>query len=247
MSQLSFGSGSMFAVPVSGISDQTPVQFGTLQDISVDFAFTMKDLMGQFQFPVASARSSGKITGKAKTANFSARMFNLVFGSTITSTGQTNASVTEAGAVPASTPYTVTAANSATFATDLGVVYASTGKAFAKVASGPTVGQYSVSASGVYTFAAADTGVAVLLNYTYTSATGNKIAISNQLAGQQPTVKLVLNEGYNSQFLEMELNAVIFSKLSLDFKNEDWTVPELDFSVFADAANNIGSFSLATA
>ena len=246
MSQLSFGSGNVFAVPVSGISDQTPVQFGTLQDVSVDFSFTMKDLMGQYQFPVATARSAGKITGKAKTANFSARMFNLVFGSAVTNTGQTNVSATEAGAVPATNPYTVTAANSATFVTDLGVVYASTGKAFAKVTSGPTVGQYSVNA-GVYTFAAADEGAAVLLNYTYTSTTGNKIAISNQLAGQQPTVKLVLNEGYNSQFLEMELNAVIFSKLSLDFKNEDWTVPELDFSVFADAANNIGSFSLATA
>ncbi len=244
--QVSFGSGSVFAVPISGLADSTPVQFGTLQDISVDFSFTMKDLMGQYQLPVASARSSGKITGKAKVGSFSARLFNLVFGSTITSTGQTNTSVAEAGAVPGSAAYTVTAANSATFVTDLGVVYAATGKAFAKVASAPTQGQYSVAA-GVYTFAAADSGAAVLLNYTYTTNTGNKIAISNQLAGQQPTVKLVLSEGYNAQLTEMELNAVIFSKLSLDFKNEDWTVPELDFSVFADAANNIGSFSLATA
>ena len=245
MAQLSFGSGNVFAVPVSGLTDQTPVQFGTLQDVSFDFSFTMKDLMGQYQFPVATARSAGKITGKAKYANFSARSFNLVFGATVTNAGQNNVSATEAGAVPASTTYTVTAANSATFVTDLGVLYASTGRAFAKVASAPAAGQYSVSA-GVYTFAAADASAAVLLNYTYTTMTGNKIAISNQLAGVQPTVKLVLNEGYNSQFTEIELNSVIFSKLALGFKNEDWTVPELDFSVFADAANNIGSFSLVT-
>ena len=246
MPQLSFGSGNVFAVPVSGLSDLTPVQFGTLQDVSLDFTFTMKDLMGQYQFPVASARAAGKITGKAKYANFSARSFNLVFGCTVTSAGQNNVSATEAGAVPGASTYTVTVANSATFATDLGVLYANTGKAFAKVASAPTSGQYSVAA-GVYTFAAADAGAAVLLSYSYTTNTGNKIALSNQLAGQQPTVKLILNQGYNSQFTEIELNAVIFSKLSLGFKNEDWTVPELDFSVFADAANNIGSFSLPTA
>ncbi len=246
MPQLSFGSGNAFAVPLSGLNDQTPVQFGTLQDVSLDFAFTTKDLMGQYQFPVATARSMGKITGKAKYANFSARSFNLVFGGTITSAGQNNVAATESGAVPAGSGYTVTAANSATFVTDLGVLYAATGKAFAKVASAPASGQYSVTA-GVYTFAAADAGAAVLLNYTYTSVTGNKIAISNQLAGLQPTCKLVLSQGYNSQFTEIELNAVIFSKLALDFKNEDWTVPEIDFSVFADAANNIGSISLPTA
>ena len=43
-----------------------------------------------------------------------------------------------------------------------------------EVASGPTTGQYSVSA-GVYTFAAADTLLGVLISYTY------KIAFS---AGQ---------------------------------------------------------------
>jgi hypothetical protein len=246
MAQLSFGSGNVFAVPVSGLTDMTPVQFGTLQDVSLDFSFTMKDLMGQYQFPVATARSAGKITGKAKYANFSARSFNLVFGATVTSAGQNNVSATEAGAIPATTTYTVTAANSATFVSDLGVVYAATGRAFAKVGTAPAAGQYSVAA-GVYTFAAADASAAVLLNYTYTTNTGNKIAISNQLAGQQPTCKLVLSQGYNSQFTEIELNAVVFSKLALDFKNEDWTVPELDFSVFADAANNIGSFSLPTA
>ena len=244
--QFSFGSGNVFAVPVTGISDPTPIQFGTLQDTSVDFDFSTKDLMGQYQMPVAVARSSAKVTGKAKMAAFSARLFNTVFGGTITTGSMVNLSATEAGMVPASSTYTVTAANSATFATDLGVIYASTGKAFTKVSSSPASGQYMVSA-GVYTFSSTDASATVLLNYTYTTSTGNKLAISNQLMGVQPVCKLVLSQGYNGQNIELELNSVIFSKLSLDFKNENWTVPELDFSVFADSANNIGSISMLTA
>ena len=49
---------------------------------------------------------------------------------------------------------------------DLGVVYSSTGTAFAPVAAAPAAGQYAVS-GGVYTFAAADAGQAVALSYGY--------------------------------------------------------------------------------
>ncbi|MGH6974245.1 MAG: hypothetical protein ACRED6_06425 [Stellaceae bacterium] len=80
--------------------------------------------------------------------------------------GQLATSYGEAGTVPASSPYTVSAANAATFADDYGVVYAATGLPLAKVAAGPAAGQYSESA-GIYTFASADAGKAVLLSYTY--------------------------------------------------------------------------------
>ena len=128
---LSFGSGNVYAIPSTG--DLTPVQFGVLQDVSVDFAFTNKELMGQNQFAVAVARASGKITGKAKAATFSARAFNLVFGAIVTPTTQNNVSAGEAATVPAATTYICTAANAATFLQDLGVIYANTGKAFTKV------------------------------------------------------------------------------------------------------------------
>ena len=51
--QFSFGSGLMFGTR-SDIANATPIQFGTLQDISLDFSFSNKDLMGQYQIPVAS-------------------------------------------------------------------------------------------------------------------------------------------------------------------------------------------------
>jgi hypothetical protein len=72
----------------------------------------------------------------------------------------------EAATVPANPgPYTVQTVES--FVSDQGVKYASSGIALAKVTGVPALGQYSVSATGLYTFAAADQGVAVLLSYAY--------------------------------------------------------------------------------
>lgn len=51
-----------------------------------------------------------------------------------------------------------------TWLTDVGVTYAS-GTALARVSGAPSVGQYAVTTSGAYTFAAADYGAAILLSY----------------------------------------------------------------------------------
>ena len=144
--------------------------------------------------------------------------------------------------MPASGPFTVSAVNAATFLDDLGVTYAATGLSLTRVASAPTQGQYSVAA-GVYTFASTDEGAAVQLNYLYTSATGSKLVLTNQLMGQGPTFKIRLFQTYNGRNAVYEFNQAQSTKLSLDFKNEDWTVPELDFSLFTDASNTLGTIS----
>lgn len=75
------------------------------------------------------------------------------------------------GAEPASVPATpgpYTVQTIETYLSDLGVKYASSNLPLAKVASAPIAGQYSVdNNTGIYTFAAADQGVAVLLSYAY--------------------------------------------------------------------------------
>ena len=73
----------------------------------------------------------------------------------------------EAQSVPTSPgPYALTAiAPYGPWANDLGVTYAN-GTALTAVTGTPAVGQYSV-AGGVYTFAAADAGAAVLLSYGF--------------------------------------------------------------------------------
>jgi hypothetical protein len=73
----------------------------------------------------------------------------------------------EAATVPG-TPYQVTAGQPfGRFLSSVSVTRQSDGTALTKVASGPTAGQYSVDANGLYTFAAADTGLAVYLSYAY--------------------------------------------------------------------------------
>ena len=243
--QFSFGSGQMFGTR-SDVANATPVQFGTLQDISLDFSFTNKDLTGQYQLPVATARGAAKLTGKAKFARIDPAAFSdLFFGQSRTLNTSDAISSGEAAAVPASAPYTVSAANAATWLADLGVTYAASGLSLTYVASAPMTGQYTV-ASGVYTFGSGDEGAAVQLNYLYTTASGSKLVLTNQLMGQGPTFKLRLFNTYNGRNAIYEFNQAMSSKLSLDFKNEDWTVPELDFSLFTDASNTLGTISFSS-
>lgn len=69
------------------------------------------------------------------------------------------------------TPYQVQALQAlGTFYSDAGVSYVSSGAALTKVTSNPAVGQYTVSATGLYTFAAADTAVSLSLAYAYLPA-----------------------------------------------------------------------------
>jgi hypothetical protein len=247
--QLAFGAGALWGnrtdVTGSGIG---PDQFGILQEIGIDIDWQVKELWGQNQFPVDIARGQGKITGKAKFARiFGAVYGDLFFGQT-PATGQLTIAENEAAAVPAATPYTVNVANAATFIDDLGVYYAATGQRFTRVTTAANEGEYSVNlATGIYTFAAADAGAAVLVSYAYTVATGRKIVITNQVMGFTPvfaatfyTVKATQGA---SAGLSLRLNACTATKLSLPTKIDDYEIQEFDFSAFADASGTIGTLS----
>ncbi|WP_044561270.1 hypothetical protein [Azospirillum sp. B4] len=243
MPQYSFGAGSLFGTP-TGVANATPVQFGTLQSVSVDIDFTLKELYGQNQFPVSVARGQAKIQGKAKTGQIQGALFNSLFFGGTSTIGQQLVALNEAASVPASTPYTVTVANSTGFQADQGVVFAATGVPLARVASAPATGQYSVS-GGIYTFAAADTGAALLISYGYTSATGGTVTtISNQLQGVAPTFSCVLTTPFGGQNFVLTLNACTSNKLQLATKQGDYMQPEFDFMAFADASGTVGKLSV---
>jgi len=238
-----FGSGFLFGVPVGGnqAPNPTPVQFGTLQEVSLDISADIKELYGQNQFADDIAVGKRKVTGKAKLGRINGILLNqLLFGATST-VGSVKYARDEAGTIPASTPWTVTATNSATFGEDLGVKYAATGVSLTKVASGPTTGQYSVAA-GVYTFAAADTGLGVRMSYSYDPAsqtTGTTVPVSNQPMGYSPIVEVHLYNNYEASQYGLRLYSCRFTKLSLATKQEDFLIPELDFSASANAAGNV--------
>lgn len=235
-----FGSGTLYGV--SSVANSTPVKFGALQGVSFDMAFSMKELYGQHNFAITVARGTGKITCKASTATFQARAFNDLFFNNTLATGKTVTQIDEAGTIP-TTPFTITAANVTGFS-DLGVIDKSTGNLMEKVASAPATGQYMVSGVGVYTFAAADTGKNVLLNYQYTVAgSGKKIIIAQNLIGVAPKFKTVFSTKYDGQQVDLQLNACVASKLSFASKQEDFAMPDFEFSCFADDSGTVGEWN----
>jgi hypothetical protein len=244
-----FGSGTLFGVPIGGntAANPTPMKFGTLQDVSLDISGDVKQLYGQKQFPEAVARGKSKITGKAKFAYINGKQLNDIFFGQTMGAGMKQISLDEAATIPA-TPFQVTVSNAANFVNDLrgdqGARYATGAKAgqpLTKVTASPAAGQYSVNtATGVYTFAAADTGAGVIISYLFTvAASGTQLNITNQLMGFAPTIQILLSEVYNgSQFSVLLYNAMA-SKLNFATKQEDFMVPELDFEAFANAAGQV--------
>jgi len=253
MALYTFGSGALFAVR-GDVANSTPVKFGALQEASVEFSASSKELYGQYQFPLAVARGKAKITGKAKFGQIQGRaFFDLFFGQS-PSVGQTTLANAEGQSVPTGGgPYTVQVTNHAAYVGDLGAVYAATGLPLVQVASAPSAGQYAVATStGTYTFAAADAGASVLISYQYTvSGSGQQFTLANPLLGVQPSFQIVLETSYQSptgiKKADLTLFNCVSSKLSMDAKQEDFTIPEMDFEAFANSAGNVFTWSFSEA
>ncbi|MBV8061456.1 MAG: hypothetical protein JO253_08055 [Alphaproteobacteria bacterium] len=251
MAQYVFGSGQLWGTPTADaygnpIANPSPVQFGTMQDVSLDISFDTKELTGNLQFAVAIGRGKGKVEGKAKVAQLNGSLFNsLFFGQTLTN-GVINDVFDTTGSVIPSSPYSVTPTvpGSGTWSQDLGVRN-SNGLPLKRVASAPATGQYTVAA-GVYTFAAADTGTTVFINfqYTATSTTAVQSTIINLPMGYAPTFRADFNLPYNGKNLIITLPNCIGSKLSFATKQDDFLIPEFDFSAFASANGQIMTYSL---
>lgn len=245
-----FGAGKLIAVPTTdaagnAIAVPTPVTVAVLQDVSVDFDFEKKTLHGEKQFAVTVARGKAKIGWKAKTGDFdSAALGSLLLGAQPTA-ARKGAIIDFAATIPA-TPFAVTIAppNTGTFVADLGVTSALTGIALTRVSASPTTGQYSLNTTtGVYTFAAADTGKPVLISYEYavaSDATSKLFAISNNLMGYTPTFSALFYNEYMGKKLVMKLNANVMGKQGLPFKNDDFTMTDFDAEAFADASGSVG-------
>jgi hypothetical protein len=232
-----FGSGVLIGTPSGG----SPINFGLAQEVSLNITTTTKALYGQNNFPVAIGSGTRKMTGKAKLARISGQALGNLFFGVAPSVGGVQTQFGETATVPASSPYTYSTTNHATYVSDQGVVYASSGLPLKAVASGPIVGQYSVAA-GVYTFAAADAGAAVLVSYTYTvTGTGETMIIASQLIGPSVTfsANLFASDPTTGKQFSMWLYNCVAEKLSFGTKLEDFVMPELDFQCFANASGQV--------
>jgi hypothetical protein len=236
--QFGFGSGVLYAQR-NDITGQYPVRFGAFQDMQLDFTGDIKELFGQNQFALDVARGKVKIEGKAKFAQISAPLMNAVFFGGTVNTGQTLSQYQEAGSIPATTAYTITVTNSATWTADLGVHYLSNGNAFTRIPTGtPTIGEYTVTA-GVYTFAAADASAAVLIDYQYTATTGFTMQSGNPLMGNTPKFAATFSQSYGGNNITISMPNCVSSKFTLPTKLDDYVVEEFDFQAFAGTGNPI--------
>jgi hypothetical protein len=89
----------------------------------------------------------------------------------------------ETWTAPSAAPFLVTAAAPfGAWASDLGVIYASSGMALRPVSGAPSAGQYSV-ASGIYQFSASDAGAALSLSYGF--APQDLVQAATELAAER--------------------------------------------------------------
>ena len=247
-----FAAGRLWGIPTvdyqgNAITVPTPVQFGTLQDISIDFGFDIKKLYGTKQFPDDIARGKGTITGKASTGKVNGALLNsLFFGQTLTA-GQLNDYTDLTGTAVPTTPFTITPTppSSGVWASDLGVT-GSTGVPLTRVASGPTAGQYSVAA-GVYTFAAADVALVMYINYNYTatSTTASKGTMVNPFMGSTPAfqAEILLPGSTAGVYTSFTMLKCVSNKLTIATKLDDYAIPSLSWECSADSFGNFLKWS----
>jgi len=241
--QIAFHSGSLFAKSANA----TPIQVATLQEVSFDFKASNKELFGENQFAEAIGRGNVKISGKAKTGRFNGALLNQVFfaqpGAAIVNQAKLLV-LDEAGTVATAT---ITVANAANFAEDLGVQLASTGEPYTRVASAPAAKQYAVNeTTGVYTFNTSENGLAMRISYLHktTAAGAGTVNINNQAAGEAPTFRAVFSQRFQTRTITLILNAVVSESLGFAFKAEDFAMPEFAFAAQPDSLGSVGELSM---
>lgn len=249
---INFGVGKLIAVPTNDatgavIANPTPVVLGTMQDISLDLSVEMKTLYGAKRYPIAVGQGKGKTEIKAKYADIDGGILGSLFFGKTASTG-IKAAVFDAVSTIPSTPFQVTIAppSSGTYVADLGVMFSATGVQLSRVASAPATGQYSVNTgTGVYTFAAADTGKSVAISYEYSAASGGSIyQMTNDVMGYTPSFSILLQNTFDGKNLVVKLNRCVSGKLNVPLKNDDFALYDFEAEAFADAAGSLGYICL---
>ncbi len=222
-----------------------PGNFGTIQEASVDFSVTQKELRGAYEDPEAIASASRKITGKITTGRVNLENLNqFVFGETLATGTTLTANFEPQTAVD--NAFTVD--NYSTFSQDLGVWYANNAPGNNQIQlvpvpfiSPPTLsqGEYTVdSDTGEYVVSSADNGVPLLVSYQYTTTSGHNLVVHNKVMGltTRPIFSLYLNnqaEGDN----DLVLFACRATKFTMPIKREDFVIMDIEFQAYA---NNSG-------
>jgi hypothetical protein len=244
-----FGSGVLFAAPNGGnlAPNPTPMQFGIMQEVQVEFKADLKKLFGTSQFPLAKARGKVHISAKGKMGSLDPLFFSQLYFGLPTVTGVNRPIYNEAKAAGATVaPAQIKAA------ADLGVINAATGVPMTAIATGtPATGQYRFTpysstgpTNASYVFASADVtaGVQVLLSYVYPdNVNGTTLNITNQLLGYAPEFQALLYNNFRGSLFALQLNSCVMGSVSIPTKQEDFWIADFDLEATADVSGTIGA------
>ncbi len=250
-----FGPGILIASRTD-ITIPSPVNVGFANEFSIEAAGTTKQLYGQNQWPLAVARGTIKGTGKFKSAVISGLAWSALFyGSAASTTNMIAWTVGSTFTLTTASTAAIQVGSSLTFDADLGITYAATGLPFQRVTTGTeSSGKYSIGSTtpGLYNFAAVDTtggptgGQGIKVTFTSTTLVGQNLLVTNQLIGSTPTFQLDYFTNFNqptSKPFVVRLFSAVAAKHMMQFKLEDFMLPEFDFDIFANAAGNVYSMT----
>jgi hypothetical protein len=236
--QLGFGPGFLVATGVNNnvggvaLDNLTPIRFGVLQSVNIDFDFGNKQLYSQRVFPLLSSWSQGKVSGKISHATICGWLANLVLGFT-TTTPNTGSQVVmdQAQVIPSGTPYTITVNN----ASDLGVTFqltsvtnGSISSQLTRVTGTPATGQYAFSA-GVWTFASADANKSIYISYAVTDAGTASYSFVNPMQGLAPIFGLQFVQQFGGKTFRVTLPTCVSQKFAMPTRANDYELTEIDF------------------
>jgi len=238
----SFGAGVLVGSVVDSAGVRQSYRFGTLQGIDLTIEATQKELFGELQSAVDTARGTAKYTATAKVGKIQGDMLAMLYFNETAVTGHDRLIPAETG-TPSTNTYT--ALNAGTPWKDLGVRSAVNGQRYKRVASAPTAGQYSVvEATAVYTFAAGDANaVTVIVTYVYRASGGQRFVINNQQMGLAPVFEAYLSQARFTKSMLLHMNAGISTKLGMPTKLDDYQIFDFGVSFFGDATDKIGDFN----
>lgn len=229
---LSFGVGTVYA-------DDVP--FGIIQNVNLSITASIKELYGENIFPEAIGVGTHKVSGTATFAKWNTELLpKYMFGTTMESGNQQR--FEEAVGVPAVTPYTVTVDEASDFSRNISVVDVETGQHLKLVASAPSSGQYTVTSAGVYTFNAAQSGKGLIISYDADVDNGQHFVMKQRRMGQQYPFTMTLANEFQGKQYAFTLYSCVLTKSDWAFKNDDFAVPNVDFSCFVNDAGLLGRF-----
>jgi hypothetical protein len=248
-----FGPGTAWLTPVQdafgnvvATNNASPILIAGIQNIDLDLSAEVKELYGTQSFALAIGRGKQKMGIKISNAQVHGALWNqLFFGQAITNQTYSMVYDTLGSAIPA-TPFqiTPTVPGTGTWVYNLGVRDANNIPLLRLPTGTPATGQYTCAA-GVYTFATADTGKTVYIDYQYTATSliAKRLDLQNLPMGAMPLFRLDMVFPYLGNVMAATFPFCTSTGAKFATKLDDFAYPEFDLSAFAPGGVSPGTLA----